>query len=137
MLKIVALDHIVLRTAQLPQMIDFYTRVLGCTLERETEPSLGLTQLRAGNALIDLVTVDSELGRVGGGAPTATENNLDHFCLQLEPLAPEQLSAWLSGQGVAVSEFEQRYGAEGFGSSIYISDPDGNRVELRCRLAPA
>lgn len=131
MLKIRAIDHLVLRTAQLPRMIDFYTRVLGCTLERDAGAELGLMQLRAGTALIDLVSVDGELGRAGGGAPTATENNLDHFCLQLEPISTAELADWLRSEGVAVGEFQSRYGAEGFGLSLYIQDPDGNTVELR------
>ncbi len=84
MLEIVGIDHIVLRTDRLQDMLHFYCTVLGCKLERETAPQLGLTQLRAGNALIDIVDVDSELGRAGGGVPGTTENNMDHFCLQLQ-----------------------------------------------------
>ena len=38
-------------------------RVLGCPVERTLPPNLGLTQLRAGKSLIDLVDADSELGR--------------------------------------------------------------------------
>ena len=56
-MKIAAIDHLVLRTSRLEQMLDFYCRVLGCSVERETGPELGLVQLRAGDALIDLVTV--------------------------------------------------------------------------------
>jgi hypothetical protein len=26
---------------------------------------------------------------------------------------------------------QRRYGAEGYGSSIYVTDPDGNTVELK------
>lgn len=134
MLKIATLDHLVLRTAHLAKMVDFYTQVLGCTLERETDPALGLTQLRAGNALIDLVDVDSELGRLGGAPPTPSANNLDHFCLQLEPISEADLTQWLRQQGVEVGEFANRYGAEGFGPSLYIRDPDGNTVELKSRM---
>jgi hypothetical protein len=43
---------------------------LGCTVERR-EDKTGLVQLRASSALIDIVPVDSELGRPGGAAPTA------------------------------------------------------------------
>jgi len=32
---------------------------------------------------------------------------------------------------VAVGEVRRRYGAEGYGSSLYITDPDGNVVELK------
>lgn len=131
--EISGLDHIVLRTSRLAQMLDFYCGVLGCLVERETSPELGLIQLRAGEALIDLVDVDSELGRVGGGPPTATGNNLDHFCLQLKPVSEEDILLHLSNHGIDGGEFASRYGAQGQGNSIYIQDPDGNTVELRCR----
>ena len=67
MLNIKGIDHLVLRTGQVEQMCLFYCGVLGCTIERETPPDIGLIQLRAGNALIDLVSVDSKLGAMGGG----------------------------------------------------------------------
>ncbi|MEP1469727.1 MAG: VOC family protein [Halieaceae bacterium] len=133
MLELAGLDHIVLRTTRFAQMLDFYCGVLGCVIERKTSPELGLTQLRAGEALIDLVTVDSELGRVGGGSPAATGNNLDHFCLQLKPVSEEAILQHLSEHGIEGGEFASRYGAQGQGNSIYIKDPDGNTVELRVR----
>ncbi|HYC07988.1 MAG TPA: VOC family protein, partial [Steroidobacteraceae bacterium] len=55
------IDHIVLRVRELPRALAFYRDVLGCALERE-QPELGLTQLRAGRSLIDLVTIDGPLG---------------------------------------------------------------------------
>lgn len=131
MIRIRSIDHIVLRTAQPEPMVRFYEEVLGCRAERTLPPETGLIQLRAGDALIDIVAVDSELGRVGGGAPGPSENNLDHFCLQLEPLDREALRQWLESRGVDCGEFQTRYGATGFGPSVYIKDPDGNTVELR------
>lgn len=133
-LEIASIDHIVLRTSQLDEMLDFYCRVLDCKVERETGPELGLVQLRAGNALIDLVTLDGELGRKGGGPPGKTENNLDHFCLQLKPISEAELSGHLLAHGVEADGFEDRYGAEGVGRSIYIEDPEGNTVELRSQI---
>lgn len=134
MFKIKGLDHIVLRTTQLDEMRTFYCDVLGCTIERETSPELGLTQLRAGIALIDLVSVDSQLGKTGGGAPTKTENNLDHFCLQLEYIEEEAIRAHLTSHGIEVGKFAQRYGAQGNGWSVYMKDPEGNTVELRSEI---
>lgn len=136
MIRIKTIDHIVLRTNRLQQMIDFYCNVLGCSEERSLSPEVGLTQLRAGNTLIDIVTVDSELGRAGGPAPTGSGNNLDHFCLQIAPFDESELLEYLAGHGVEAGAFETRYGAQGFGPSLYIRDPDGNTVELRAVKSP-
>ena len=122
------IDHIVLRVRELPRALAFYRDVLGCTVERE-QPALGLTQLRAGRSLIDLVTLDGPLGR---GAPaTAAACNLDHFCLTLAPFDATRLAAWLGAHAVAAEPPAPRYGAEGESPSFYIQDPDGNRLELK------
>ena len=130
-IRVRKIDHLVLRSGQVPEMVRFYRDVLGCRVERELPPATGLTQLRAGDALIDIVAVDSELGRAGGGPPTTSENNLDHFCLRIEDIGEDELRAWLESRGVECGAFQTRYGADGFGPSIYIRDPDGNTVELR------
>ena len=134
MIEIHGLDHIVLRTSRMAEMLHFYNRVLGCPVERELAPEIGLVQLRAGTALIDLVAVDSELGRAGGGPPTAADNNMDHFCLQVKPQPEEELSRYLALHGIEAGAFERRYGAQGYGNSVYLRDPEGNVVELRNRL---
>lgn len=131
MIKVKMIDHIVLRTEDPQGMIRFYSDVLGCKVERTLPEHIGLTQLRAGKSLIDIVNTDSELGRAGGPPPSGTENNVDHFCLQIEAITEEDLTAWLESHGVEVGDFEVRYGAEAFGSSVYIRDPDNNIVELR------
>lgn len=127
---IAAIDHIVLRTEDAGAMVAFYRDVLGCEVEREL-PEIGLIQLRAGASLIDIVPVDSELGRQGGGPPDPNARNLDHLCLQVEGMDEAALSRWLSKHGIENIEFERRYGAEGFGPSVYVHDPDGNTVELK------
>ncbi|SEQ09985.1 Glyoxalase/Bleomycin resistance protein/Dioxygenase superfamily protein [Amphritea atlantica] len=132
-LNIAGIDHIVLRTTRLGEMLAFYCGVLGCIVERALPPETGLVQLRAGDALIDLVMVDSELGREGGGPPTATENNMDHFCLLLEPITEDEIREHLKKHKIAFGDFTERYGSEGFGLSTYIQDPEGNTVELRSK----
>jgi catechol 2,3-dioxygenase-like lactoylglutathione lyase family enzyme len=130
MISVRELDHLVLRVVDPKAMIRFYTSVLGCHVERQEE-SIGLIQLRAGASLIDLVPVDSELGRAGGREPGVEGRNLDHFCLRVEPFDEAQIRAELDRYGVAAGPTVMRYGAEGAGPSIYISDPEGNVVELK------
>jgi catechol 2,3-dioxygenase-like lactoylglutathione lyase family enzyme len=121
---------VVLRVTDLPAMLHFYTRVLGCPVEKVQE-DLGLYQLRAGGALIDLVPVDGKLGRQGGAAPGKEGRNLDHFCLRVEPFDAEAITAHLRAHGADPAPVASRYGAEGQGPSIYVSDPEGNVVELK------
>jgi catechol 2,3-dioxygenase-like lactoylglutathione lyase family enzyme len=130
MFRIVGIDHVVLRVTDLARMVAFYRDVLGCTLEKE-QRDIGLWQLRAGTALIDLVPVDGKLGRQGGAAPGAEGRNLDHVCLRIDPFDETSLRAHLATHGVAAGETAMRYGADGMGPSIYVSDPEGNVVELK------
>ena len=136
-IKILGIDHVVLRTTRLDSMLAFYSEFLGCPVERELSPELGLVQLRAGNALIDIVPVDSELGRMGGKPPVQDGRNMDHVCLLIESLAEEELLKLLDSAGIKHSDYAERYGAEGFGRSIYLDDPEGNVVELKFTLTPA
>jgi len=133
-IQIHGIDHLVLRTENLAQMLTFYCEVLGCVVERQLAPEVGLTQLRAGNALIDLVTVNSTLGRQAGTAPDPQRPNLDHFCLQLVDFDENALRAHLNQYGITASPLEERYGAQGHGPSLYLKDPDKNTVELKGRL---
>ena len=129
-IEIRALDHVVLRVADLERSLHFYLEVLGCSEERRVE-SIGLVQLRAGASLIDLVPVDSPLGRAGGAAPGREGRNVDHFALRLASLDADAVRAHLEAHNVEPSAIERRYGAEGVGPSMYIRDPDGNTVELK------
>ena len=65
MIRIKGLDHVVLRVANATASIRFYCDVLGCTVEKVQE-KIGLIQLRAGSALIDLVPVDTGEGNGWG-----------------------------------------------------------------------
>lgn len=130
MLRIKNLDHLVLRVTDLSAMLKFYTQVIGCTVEKVQE-QLGLYQLRAGTALIDIVPISGTLGQRGGAAPGKEGRNLDHFALRIEPFDPDAIIAHLKAHGCEPGPVSSRYGAEGQGPSIYVSDPEGNVVELK------
>lgn len=130
MIKLREIDHIVLRVTNLERMVQFYTGVLGCTIERRQD-EIGLVQLRAGRSLVDLVPIDGKLGRMGGAAPGTEGRNLDHFCFGVEDFDEATVRAELAAAGVQAGPVESRYGAEGEGPSIYLNDPEGNTVELK------
>lgn len=130
MFHIQQLDHLVLRVQNTELMLMFYQQALGCTLERE-RPELGLYQLRAGQQLIDIISVDGKLGKQGGKAPGAEGHNLAHFCLLISPFEPAALKQHFAQFGIETGEPEVRYGATGFGPSVYVQDPQGNVIELK------
>ncbi|TLY49888.1 MAG: VOC family protein [Gammaproteobacteria bacterium] len=128
--RVLGLDHLVVRVRNLQRALDFYCGVLGLARERE-QAEIGLFQVRAGRSLIDLVPVDSKLGRMGGGAPRQDGRNIDHFALEIAPYDEPALRAHLAEHGVRIGESGSRYGAQGEGPSLYVFDPDGNMVELK------
>ena len=130
MFAIRGIDHLVLRTADVGRLLRFYVDVLGCTVEKE-QPAFGLTQLRAGGSLIDLVSLDGPIGQAGGAGPGTEGRNLDHFCLSVEPFDGEAIAAHLRRHGVKPGDVKNRYGADGDGPSMYLQDPEGNTVELK------
>ena len=130
MINIREIDHLVLRVVDLPAMLRFYCDGLGCRIERRQD-EIGLIQLRAGRSMIDLVTIAGKLGRAGGAAPGSEGRNLDHLCFRVEPFDEPAIRAHLAALGVTAGPVESRYGAEGEGPSIYLSDPQGNVVELK------
>ena len=75
--------------------------------------------------------VDGELGRAGGAPPGKEGRNLDHFCLRIEPFDEAAIRRQLESHGIEAGPLESRYGAEGTGPSIYLTDPEGNVVELK------
>jgi glyoxylase I family protein len=118
---VTGLDHVVLRVASLERSVAFYGTVLGCPIERELETPR-LVQLRAGTSMIDLVPC---------GPGEQPGRNMDHYAVRVAKMDAPAITAHLEKNGIAAGPVLRRYGAEGYGSSIYITDPDGNTVELK------
>lgn len=113
------IDHVVLRAHDVPALVGFYVDMLGCTVERVEGT---LTQMRAGRCLIDIVPRDA-------GEPEG--RNVDHLCLTLAPFDADRAATWFAANGVATGEIATRYGANGHGVTLYLTDPEGNGLELR------
>jgi glyoxylase I family protein len=121
--RVAELDHIVIRCSDQSRALYFYTRVLGLTEERRVE-RIGLIQLRAGASMVDLVPAGETVGDNG--------RNVDHFCLGIASDNLADVIAYFRTLGIEViGEPQARYGARGFGDSIYVRDPDGNVIELK------
>lgn len=132
-LKIVEMDHIVLNVRDMDRSLAFYVDTLGLQPERVElyrEGKVGFPSVRISQGtLIDLMLV-REPGSVGD---SAVRHNLNHFCLVTEAVDLGLLADGLEAQGVTIKTRPvSRWGARGQAQSIYILDPDGNEVEIRC-----
>lgn len=126
----IGIDHVVLRVYDLDRMAGFYGSVLGCGIELRRD-DLGMVHLRAGMSLIDLVAVEGSLGRMGGAGPGREGRNMDHLCLRIADFDVRRVRAELDAHGITVGATGSRYGASGTADSIYLTDPEGNALELR------
>ena len=125
------LDHLVLRSEQPSQLAGFYM-TLGCTVERDLSQTIGLLQLRMGASLLDIVDVNGQLGKSGGAGPGEEARNLDHFAVRIEPFDAEAILGFCEENGFeAVMPKQNLLGADGYGPAVYVTDPDGNRIELK------
>jgi len=121
-IRVIGLDHIVLNTANVDDMLAFYTNVLGLEGVR-------VDQWRRGEVPFPSVRVDATtLIDLMSGERSGV--NLDHFCLVIESVDLDQLAAG-GALDVARGPSDGLFGAQGHARSLYINDPDGNLIELR------
>ena len=128
--EVVGIDHIVLRTKRLPELLEFYCDKLGLKVERHLK-KFGLYQLRAGFALLDILDRTVADAEEEATDSTKRDPQYDHFCLAVAELNAQELVEWLDAEEIPHGKVERRYGATGEGTSIYAEDPDGRRVELK------
>src|SRR5437868_14250991 len=111
---ILGIDHIVLRAADPAALERFYLDVLGCAFEKRQGK---LAQLRAGQALIDIVPAD-EPGPAHG-TPASGGANLDHLRLRVEPFHATAIAKHAATHGAASRQEQSGHGAEGQGPPAY------------------
>lgn len=127
-LTVVGIDHIVLRVGDVDRSADFYCDYLGAVREQEELWRTGernFLTLRIGNALLDL-TPANEPGAVGN-------RGVAHICLEVTGADPEVCRDFLAAKDILVERAvsQARVGAQGPGPSLYVTDPDGYRIELK------
>jgi catechol-2,3-dioxygenase len=112
--------HVVLKTAKVDAMIDWYCNVLGMSVVMRTPVINFLTWDHAQDRLAILQVPD-------GQAPKAENSNIHHIAFHYERLADV----------VAVYRFVGKLGIKphwcvnhGVATSMYYHDPDGNSIEL-------
>jgi catechol 2,3-dioxygenase-like lactoylglutathione lyase family enzyme len=114
-------DHFVLVCADVERSLAWYLDELGLAAVRVDEwrrhevpfPSVRVSP----ETIIDLIP-----GTVSG-------RNVDHVCLVVDQGSVDHVVS--SGRFTVVDGPDQRFGARGMATSVYVTDPDGNVVELR------
>ena len=122
------IDHVVLLVEGMERATDFYTQVLNCAVDNDL-PEYAMRQLRAGEALIDLVDIDRPEGEWARPA-VAGGRNVDHVALALGKADREVVRRHLASHGIAIEEEGENIGALGRSLSFYVRDPDLNLIEL-------
>ncbi len=122
--SVTGLDHIVLVSPDLDRSLAFYCDVLGLEGERVDE-------WRRGEVPFPSVRISpTTIIDIFPGEPSPEGQNLEHLCLTVEPVDLAALAA--SGEVEVVrGPQDHLFGAQGYATSLYIADPDGNTVELR------
>ena len=114
-------DHLVLHCHDVETTLAWYQDNLGLAPVRVDQWRAGevfFPSLRVNaSTIIDLLPGDQADGR------------LDHICLVVAPTDFDALAA--GGRFEVLDGPDQRYGARGNGTSLYVRDPDGLTVELR------
>ncbi|GAB3985636.1 VOC family protein [Plantactinospora veratri] len=119
--RVKAFDHLVLTVQDVERALDFYCGTLGLAPVRVDEWRAGRVPFPSARVTPETI-IDLVQGRRG-------ESNVDHICLVVEPLDWAEVIA--SDVFTVLEGPVGRFGARGEATSIYVSDPDGNTVELR------
>jgi len=115
------IDHLVINVSDVEKSLSWYTDMLGLSAERADEWRAGqvpFPSVRINHGfIIDLMALDR------------TGDNVDHFCLVVDR---DDVDAVVADSRFDIIEGPvARWGAKGVARSVYVTDPDGNQVELR------
>lgn len=128
-LEIDGIDHVVLQVTDVEKSLAFYVGVLGLSLERVIE-DIGIYQVRCGRNLIDLVALPP-----GAVLAEKSQRGIDHLCLAVRG-DMDRIVEHLKTNGVELgSAVRELYGATGFGTSVYVLDPDRHVIELKANYS--
>ncbi len=118
-MRVTGLDHVVVNCADVERSLAWYCDRLGL------EP-VRVEEWRRGDLLFPSVRLNAHT--IIDLLPAArTGENVNHFCLVIEP---EDLDALAAGFPRS-RRVDGNFGAQGYGASLYVTDPDGNTIELK------
>ena len=127
-MRLGTLDHIALNVASVDRSLVFYHEVLGLSTER-------LDDFREGRISFPSVRVNPEtvIDLFPAGSRLSSDlHALNHFCFTLaDGELPGLRDKLVQHEVEIVEEAAPRWGAQGWGPSMKVRDPDGNIVELK------
>jgi glyoxylase I family protein len=125
MLRPKALDHVGLVVADMDRSLHFYCEALGLELLRRSDRGGGVTSavLKVGDQEINMFCDPAFVPGGKDGGPS----RIDHFCFEIESATIDDIVVALRQAGVEIAKgpVQRRDG-----TSLFVSDPDGCRVEL-------
>ena len=113
-LTVTGINHVVLHVANLDRSRAFYMEVLGFD-DRGAVPGMKAAFLRCGMQGLDLFEM--------AGCDVHGGEEMNHMALNVDADDVDLLVAGLSDAGIDVFEMTPRI-------SVFISDPDGHRIEM-------
>jgi catechol 2,3-dioxygenase-like lactoylglutathione lyase family enzyme len=126
---LVGLDHVVFLVDDMNKALAFYMGVLGCQ-PGYSYPALGMEQVWCGTELIVLWDI-THPGAKDAVPPVSGGRNVDHICIACAPFDHDALRAHFAANDVVIEREAVHGGARGMGSSFYIRDPFGNKLEIK------
>jgi|TARA_Y100000814_G_C12306236_1_gene393518 catechol 2,3-dioxygenase-like lactoylglutathione lyase family enzyme len=113
-----SLDHVNIRTANLKDMVSFYSKVLGLKKGKRPAFNFGGAWLYAGKrATVHLVEVNKQ--------PKLNDPQLEHFAFKAN-----DINDTLKKLKKAGAKYETRIVPGGKIRQVHAYDPDGNHVEI-------
>jgi catechol 2,3-dioxygenase-like lactoylglutathione lyase family enzyme len=113
------LDHVVFNSTDIERSLEWYRDVLG--LE-----AMNVDAWRRGDVFFPSVRVNEQTIIDLFPAERSGEN-VNHICLEIADTDLDALAAEFPDS----HRVDGNFGAQGYGASLYVRDPDGNTVELK------
>lgn len=123
-IDVIGFDHWVLKCADVEASLAFYVDTLGLAPVRVDDWMRGDAPFPS--ARVSATTIVDFFPEPPSGS------NLDHICLVIAHDVLDQIEETFPDARRA----DGLFGAQGYAASVYITDPDGNTVELRCYSSP-
>ena len=124
MTKPKALNHAAFRVTNVDKACDFYENVIGLKQIPRPQMGIGGAWYGVGDSAIHIISADNPM-KGGSIDPTGP-----HIAIEVEDY--DAAKAALTERGLEFREMTM----DGFGSLLWVHDPDGNTIELRAPGVP-